>query len=81
MKALPSFPSEVSSVYEDDACIHDNALFASGGLFRVCTDQPPRGDGRAGGNLPSATFREGCVDYGNLTIINIMERVLLLRLQ
>jgi len=60
MKALPSFPSEVSSVYEDDACIHDNALFASGGLFRVSTDQPPRGNGRAGGNLPAATFREGC---------------------
>ena len=59
MTALPPFPSEVSNVYEDDACIHGNALFASGGLFRVRTDQPPRGNGRAGGNLPSATFREG----------------------
>jgi len=46
-------------VYEDDACIHDNALFASGGLFRVSTDQPPRGNGRAGGNLPAGTFLAG----------------------
>ena len=30
-------------MYEDDACIHDNALFASGGLFRVSTDQPQEG--------------------------------------
>lgn len=59
MTALPPYPSEVSNVYEDDACIHDNALFASGGLFRVSTDQPPRGNGRAGGNLPAATFRAG----------------------
>ena len=38
-----------------------NALVAYGGLFRVRTDQPPRGNGRAGGNLPFATFREGGV--------------------
>ena len=56
MTALPPFPSEVSNVYEDDAYIHDNALFASGGLFCVRTDQPPRGNGRAGGNLPTATY-------------------------
>ena len=46
-------------MYEDDAYIHDNALFASGGLFCVRTDQPPRGNGRAGGNLPTVSIREG----------------------
>ena len=52
-------PSEISSPLHDDACIHNYPLFASGGLFRVRTGQPPGGDGRAGGNLPAAAFREG----------------------
>ena len=34
-------PSETSSPLHDDACIHNYPLFASGGLFRVRTGQPP----------------------------------------
>ena len=52
-------PSETSSPLHDDAYIHGSRLFASCGLFCVRTDQPPRGNGRAGGNLPSAAFRAG----------------------
>lgn len=40
----------------NDACIHDNALFTSDCLFCVRADQPPRGNGRAGGNLPTAAY-------------------------
>ena len=32
------------------------ALFTSDGLFCVRADQPPRGNGRAGGNLPTAAY-------------------------
>ena len=52
-------PSGTSSPLHDDACIHGYPLFASGGLFRVRTGQPPLGNGRAGGYLPAATIREG----------------------
>ena len=37
-----------------------NSYELAGGLLRVRTGQPSEGDGRAGGNLPTATFREGC---------------------
>ena len=60
MTASPSFPSETSNHCRNDACVVDDTLFASGGLFCVRADQPPRGNGRAGGNLPTAAFREGC---------------------
>ena len=38
-----------SNLCQDDACVHGYPLFALGGLLRVCTEQPPRGNGQAGG--------------------------------
>lgn len=41
-------PSGTSSPLHDDACIHGYPLFASGGLFRVRTEQTHEGtDGQA----------------------------------
>ena len=51
----------------NDACIHDNALFTSDGLFCVRADQPPRGNGRAGGNLPTAAYGT-CFFYAAATL-------------
>ena len=47
-KARPSCMPPTSNLCQDDACVHGYPLFALGGLLRVCTEQPPRGNGQAG---------------------------------
>ena len=58
-KARPS----CSNPCQDDACVHGYPLFVLGGLLRVCTEQPPRGNGQAGGYLPSAAYGTGVSVY------------------
>ena len=58
-KARPS----CSNPCQDDACVHGYPLFVLGGLLRVCTEQPPRGNGQAGGYLPSAAYGMGVSVY------------------
>jgi len=62
-KARPSCMPPTSNLCQDDACVHGYPLFALGGLLRVCTEQPPRGNGQAGGYLPSAAYGTGVSVY------------------
>ena len=61
-------PSATSNPSHDDACIHDYPLFASGGLFRIRTEQTHEGTDRQAAIYRLPPLRELCAVPNTLRV-------------